>query len=257
MKKFILNKHKVYLFLVFWPIQILALSAIIFTKPNWLLFFIGWVLFCGLGSAVTLHRVLSHKSIKLKKHLKKPFLLLGTLCIQGNPLWWTTVHTEKHHNYSDRNGDPHSPKEGLLHAYIAWIHNKNLENIISIKHIKNIAKDRFLIFLSRYNNEIIWLTLAIGYLIDIHSTLWLWVIPATLSFHQEAIVNVMCHSKIGYTNYKTNDSSTNIPLLALFTWGQALHNNHHSYPKNYNFAKTKKEFDPCVIFLPFIKEKEI
>ena len=49
----------------------------------------------------------------------------------------------------------------------------------------------------------------------------------------------------------------NIPLLALFTWGQALHNNHHVATRHYNYAKKKYEFDPAIIFLPFIKEKTL
>ena len=68
-----MNKQKTYLRYVFWPAQIIALMAIIFTSPNWLFLFLAWILFCGLGSAVTLHRVVSHKSIKVKDYLKNHY----------------------------------------------------------------------------------------------------------------------------------------------------------------------------------------
>ena len=69
-----MSKSKINLWFVFWPVQLLALIGILFTSPNWLYLFIGWVLFCGLGSAVILHRVVSHRAIQLKKYLRKPFL---------------------------------------------------------------------------------------------------------------------------------------------------------------------------------------
>ena len=100
-----MNKQKSYLMYVFWPAQIIALLAIIFTTPNWLFLFLGWVLFCGLGSAVILHRVISHKSIKIKDYLKNPLLFLATLCIQGSPLWWAAVHRNMHHRNADKEGD--------------------------------------------------------------------------------------------------------------------------------------------------------
>ena len=86
--------------------------------------------------------------------------------------------------------------------------------------------------------------------------LWFWLIPAAWSYHQESLVNVICHTaKIGYKSYNTSDNAVNIPFLALLTWGQALHNNHHHDSKSFDFAKKKKEFDPSIIFLPFIEKK--
>ena len=88
--------------------------------------------------------------------------------------------------------------------------------------------------------------------------LWFWAIPAAYSYHQEAIVNSFCHlGTIGYKYFKSIDKPMNIPLLALFTWRQALHNNHHVATRHYNYAKKKYEFDPAIIFLPFIKEKTL
>ena len=86
--------------------------------------------------------------------------------------------------------------------------------------------------------------------------LWFWLIPAALSYHQEAFVNSVCHlGKFGYRSYDTKDNSTNIAILSWLTWGQSLHNNHHYDIRQYNFAN-KNEYDPSTIFLPFIEEKK-
>ena len=249
-----MSKSEINLWFVFWPIQILALLGIIFTSPNWLYLLLGWIVFCGLGSAVILHRVVSHKSIRLKKWLKKPLLFLSCLCVQGSPLWWAATHRGKHHPHADKDGDPHSPKDGFFHSYIGWLHNRKLGKI-NTRVIPDIRKDKFHLWLNRKYTYIVWATFIVLSLINIEFMLWFWLIPAAFSFHQEAIVNSVCHlGKFGYRTFDTKDKSMNIPILTWLTWGQALHNNHHNNTRLYDFAE-KGEFDPSIIFLPFIEEK--
>jgi len=187
--------------------------------------------------------------------LKKPLLFLSCLCVQGSPLWWAATHRGKHHPHADKDGDPHSPKDGFFHSYIGWLHNRKLGKI-NTRFIPDIRKDKFHLWLNRRYTYIVLATFIVLGLINIEFMLWFWLIPAVLSFHQEAIVNSVCHlGKFGYRTFDTKDKSMNIPLLALLTWGQALHNNHHYDYDSYNFAKKKNEFDPCTLFLPFIEEK--
>ena len=250
-----MNRWILGLCLVFWPVQILALLGVLFTSPNWLYLFMGWVLFCGLGSSVILHRVVSHRSIILKKYLRKPLLFLSCLCVQGSPIWWAAVHRGMHHSHADTDKDPHSPNKGFLHSYIGWLHNKRLGRI-SFKVVKDLRNDNFHLWLHRNYEYIIWSTFIVLSLIDFNFMLWFWAIPAAFSYHQEALVNSICHlGSIGYKNTKSKDNAMNIPLLSLITWGQALHNNHHVDTTKFSFARTKKEFDPSIIFLPFIEEK--
>ena len=250
-----MNKSTINLWLVFWPVQILALLGVLFTTPNWLYLFMGWVIFCGLGSAVILHRVVSHRAIKLKKYLEKPLLALSCLCVQGSPLWWAAVHRGMHHSHADTDKDPHSPKHGFWHSYIGWIHDKRLGRI-NMKVIKDLRNDEWHLYLNRNYTYIVWSTFIFLSLVDFNFMLWFWAIPAAFSYHQEALVNSICHlGTIGYKNTKSKDNAMNIPLLSLITWGQALHNNHHVNTRKYSFAKTEKEFDPSIIFLPFIEEK--
>ena len=74
-----MSRSQVNLWFVFWPVQILAVLGLIFTSPEWLYLFLGWVIFCGLGSAVILHRVVSHGSIKLKSVYS---------CWRNNSFWF-------------------------------------------------------------------------------------------------------------------------------------------------------------------------
>ena len=133
---------------------LLHLLGIFFTSPNFLYLFFGWIIFCGLGSSVILHRVVSHNSIKLKTWLRKPLLFLSCLCVQGSPLWWAATHRGKHHPHADKDGDPHSPKDGFFHSYIGWIHNKKLSKINN--------KDILIKTLSEYDDEIV------------RSLIWFW-----------------------------------------------------------------------------------
>lgn len=246
-----ISKKNASLFFVFYIIQALALYALFFVEVNWLYLFLGWITFCGLGSAVVLHRHVSHRSIEFRKGLRKPLLLIGTLCGQGTPLWWAGVHRGMHHCHADQDGDAHAPKDGLFHAYIGWIHSKDIDHI-NPRNVTDLLRDKFHLALNKYYVLIFWSFLIVGLLVNPVFTLWFWIVPAAWSFHQEAIVNLLCHcGKFGYRNYESNDDAHNLKWLSFLTWGQSLHNNHHASAGNYSFAN-KGEFDPTVLFIPLI-----
>ena len=246
------------LFTVFYPVQVLALAIIITTfvtgfELHYLLFFLmGWVLLCGLGSAVVLHRYVSHRSIAVKSFLHKPLLVLGALCAQGSPMWWAMVHRGLHHRYADKEGDAHSPTKGIWHAYHKWTFTIDPTQATLPR---DLLRDRFGIFLHRYYTPVVWMIYMLVAMVSLDFLFWGMIIPAAWSYHQESIINTVCHIReFGYRNFDTDDNSINNRILALLTWGQALHNNHHNQPGNFDFSVKKNEFDPCLIFLPFIQE---
>lgn len=257
-------KKYIQLFTVFYPVQIIAATMVTYTavtgtfELHHLLFFLlGWVLLCGLGSAVVLHRYVSHKSITVHPILHKPLLIIGALCAQGSPMWWATVHRGLHHPYSDREGDAHSPTEGLWHAYHGWTYKVDPTKV-NLRTVKDLMRDRFGVFLHKRYTIIVWSIYLLVGLISLEFLLWGMIIPAAWSYHQESIINTVCHSRIlGYRNYETADNSINNRVLALFTWGQALHNNHHHKPGSFDFGKSisgkSAEFDPCRLFRPLIQ----
>ena len=134
---------------VFYPIQILALAGIIYTvatgafEAHYLAYLaVGWVLLCGLGSAITLHRYVSHRAIKVHPILHNPMLLLGAMCAQGSPMWWATIHRGLHHPNSDTDEDAHSPIHGIWHSYHGWLFTVDPTKVNLLK-IKDLLKDKF------------------------------------------------------------------------------------------------------------------
>jgi stearoyl-CoA desaturase (delta-9 desaturase) len=89
----------------------------------------------------------------------------------------------------------------------------------------------------------------------------MFIIPAVYSLHQESLVNLRCHLKGGgYRNFDTRDNSNNRPIMGYLVWGQAWHNNHHAKAAAYDFGTTvsgkKWEFDPALLFVPFVATKQ-
>jgi stearoyl-CoA desaturase (delta-9 desaturase) len=115
-------------------------------------------------------------------------------------------------------------------------------------------------FAKHYNAVIIGTYIVVG-LFSWQLLLFGFMIPAAISLYMESNINVFCHTPgIGYRNFETKDASQNVPFLALITWGQGWHNNHHAKASSYDFGTTvsgnKKEWDPSLIFLPLIATKE-
>ena len=149
-----MNKQKTYLRYVFWPAQIIALLAIIFTSPNWLFLFLGWVLFCGLGSAVVLHRVVCHKSIQVKSYLKKRKTFLrkevnSFETIENDRPMVFITHMEHHSNHTswlETIADVEiiaADEEGLVNInhleqlLVQYTHRKN--KIVSVTSCSNVT----------------------------------------------------------------------------------------------------------------------
>ncbi len=257
-----MNKHQQYLYLIFYPVQITALISAIygamhFEWINLVFFFIGWVLLCGVGSAIVLHRMLSHKALKPHKWLEKPLSILAALCIQGSPLWWVNTHRGLHHKFTDTDKDPHTPVKGRWNAYHGWVHGEKVGDI-NPRYVTDMLRDPFQIDLAK---NYMWYVFSIYALVGFISPMFLiWglIVPAAWSYHQESIVNTWCHlNGRGERNFETNELSVNLRWLSWFTWGQALHNNHHARPGYFDFSLGNKgEFDPCSLLYPLLARKD-
>jgi fatty-acid desaturase len=246
----VISPHKLYLYSVFYPVHVGALvwAALALDTFNWLYLLIGWVLVCGLGSAIGLHRVISHKAIKLRPWAFKVLSLIACLAVQGSPLWWASTHRGLHHRFSDTERDPHTPTKGKWHAYHGWLHYKGMGDI-QAKYVADLLRSKFQVKLARRYTYVILLAYGATWLISPDFLLWGLMLPAVLSYHQESVVNTWGHSaKLRPREYNTKDLSVNRRVLALFTWGQALHNNHHARPGEYDFSLGQSgKFDPCVL----------
>jgi stearoyl-CoA desaturase (delta-9 desaturase) len=250
-----------YLFSILLPLHLAIIFLPFYTSweiINIVYFLIGYVLIHGLGINVGLHRWASHRAVDLKEFAKPIVVYLSILGCQGQLLWWAAVHRGYHHRKSDTIEDHHSPvHHGKWHAFIGWI-LKHDPSKVNFKYSADLAREKWIIQTHRYYEVIIWASWILVGLVSLNALFWMIIIPTFIALHFEGLVNAFCHGKSGYTNYATKDQSRNVPLLGYFGWGNGWHNNHHYAASSYDFGKGVSskwwEFDPCVIFLPFIKK---
>jgi fatty-acid desaturase len=252
-------KNFKFIFLVLLPLHLLFFILIPFLNFSLLdiLFLVlGYMFIGGLGVEVGLHRWASHKSVELNSFAKPIIVLASVLSCQGHAIWWAAIHRGNHHRYSDTEKDFHSPINGKWNSFLGWILQHDIGDV-NFKNSVDLSRDRMLRFTADHYKKIIFSVWFICGLISINFLFWFLIIPTLVSFYSVNIINLLCHSEIGYKNFNTSDNSKNIPLLGYFCWGNGWHNNHHYQSSSYDFGKKVSgkwwEFDPCVIFLPFIR----
>lgn len=255
-----------FLYFVLYPAHLVALAAITvypfffgFGLKEVVCLLLGWILLPGIGSAITLHRVVSHRALEPRRGLKPVMLWLASLCLQGSPLGWASIHRGAHHRYSDTEKDAHTPSKGYWYSYHGWLWDWG--KYYNYKYVVDLIKDPMHMFFAQHYTKIIALTYIIVGAIDWQVLLFLFIVPAVYSLHQESCVNLFCHIKGGgYRNFETKDNSNNRPIMARLVWGQAWHNNHHAKAAAYDFGTTvsgrKDEFDPTLLLVPLLATKQ-
>ena len=242
------------------PLHILSLLCIPYFSTNYIIpFLVGWVLISGFGIAIGQHRYFCHNSFKTYKVFH---ILLGWLaCLgsQGSTIFWNAAHAN-HHGEADTKNDVHSPLHGTWNAYWGWILNLDPKNV-PMKYSKRLIKDSYQKWLHQNYYKVVWGSVAIFAVLnflavgDMYLTLYGMILPMSWSTHQEPIINILGHiNNFGYRNYNTRDNSTNSRLLAMLTFGQCYHNNHHANPHRYNFGSKWTEFDPAAPLVMLIKK---
>jgi stearoyl-CoA desaturase (Delta-9 desaturase) len=197
-------------------------------------------------TTIYLHRVLSHKAIRLHPALTM-FMRLGTWMLTSiSPREWVAVH-RKHHNFSDVEGDPHSPHiEGYWQIMLAnvYYYRREANNGDTLqKYASDLPFDRL--------DELFLRRGTVGFsLTGVVLVLLLGFGPGLVALTTLAAVYLLLNAAIngaGHTfGYKSfaNDA-TNLRLLALITFGEGLHNNHHARPASPKLAAFRGEFDPA------------
>ena len=108
-----------------------ALAALFcFRWSALVVFVVMWVLAQNVGIAMGYHRLLTHRGYSTPKWLEYCITTCGTLALQGGPIYWVGVH-RMHHKYTDKGGDPHSPRDGKWWSHMGWILNGSLRNEIT------------------------------------------------------------------------------------------------------------------------------
>ncbi len=216
--------------------------------------FLYWVA-TGLGISMGYHRLLTHRSYKVPAALEYFFAVCGTLTLEGGPISWVATH-RVHHQKSDQHGDPHSPRDGAWWAHVGWIllgeANHNNTRLMS-KYAPDLAKHRFYLWLNDYH----WVPLAtLGALLlgmgGVSMFLWGIFVRVVFGLHTTWLVNSATHMW-GRRRFHTRDDSRNNWWVALLTFGEGWHNNHHAHPTSARHGLAWYEFDPSWILLKILK----
>lgn len=190
-----------------------------------------------LGITVTFHRHLSHRSFRMPKFLEYIFSLLGALGGTGSALGWVALH-RVHHQYSDRKEDPHSPANGKLQLLLSR-YNFDLNKWA----VRDLISDTFHRYVHAYYHLLLLLWSGLWLALGLHWWLFVVAVPMAAQIWVSILSNCLNH-EWGYRNFETREKSTNNALVALLSWGEGWHNNHHMHPHRWNFQVRWWEFDP-------------
>jgi stearoyl-CoA desaturase (delta-9 desaturase) len=199
----------------------------------------------GFGISLGYHRLHTHRGFKTSKTFEYFLALCGTLTLEGGPIFWVATHRQ-HHQLSDDDGDPHSPREGGFWAHMGWIlfgdtHHNNTE--LMSKYAPDLGRDQFYRWLNSYH----WVPLTTLGLILLAAGGWsmvLWGIflRVVVGLHGTWLVNSATHMW-GSRRFETRDDSRNSWWVALLTFGEGWHNNHHAHPVSARHGLAWYEFD--------------
>ena len=213
---------------------------------------VGNFIFGSIGINLAYHRLLTHRAVEFPKWLERVFVLCGVCSLEGSPLWWVLNH-RIHHQKSDIDGDPHSPRERFLWGHMEWIYTADPDrNRLSTyeRYVPDLLADPFLRWLHRGQKwalvyvlhalAIAGLGFGAGFLfadtperavqVGVQVFLWGVVVRTVYVWHITWLVNSAAHTW-GYRNYDTADRSRNNWWVALLTNGEGWHNNHHAAPR--------------------------
>jgi stearoyl-CoA desaturase (delta-9 desaturase) len=213
-----------------------------------------WVTIC-FGISLGYHRLHTHRSYRVPLALEYFFAVCGALTLEGGPIFWVATH-RIHHQKSDQPGDPHSPRDGVFWSHLGWIlfgeANHNNTKMMA-KYAPDLAKHRFYVVLNNYHWVPIVVLAGILYAIGgLPLVLWGICLRVTVGLHATWLVNSATHM-FGYRRFATRDDSRNTWWVALMTFGEGWHNNHHAHPTSARHGLAWYEFDPSWIQISILK----
>jgi fatty-acid desaturase len=203
------------------------------------------------------HRLHTQRGYKGPLWLEYFFAVCGTLSLEGGPIFWTSVH-RIHHQKSDQSGDPHSPKDGGFYwSHIGWLlvgaSNHNNTTLMS-KYSPDLAKHRFYVELNNWHWVPQVVLAAILFAIGgLPLMLWGVFVRVTFGLHATWLVNSATHMW-GSRRFTTRDDSRNNWWVALLTFGEGWHNNHHAHPTSIRHGLAWYEIDHSWILVNILKK---
>jgi stearoyl-CoA desaturase (Delta-9 desaturase) len=228
-----------------------------------------YFLTCG-GVTVGFHRGFTHRSFKPNRATKIALAVLGSMAIQGPVVRWVADH-RKHHKFSDKDGDPHSPWKygdtvgalwkGLWHAHMGWLFDE--EQTPQDKFAPDLMKDRDIVLVSR----LFWLWTLVSLLLPalvgglvtmswqgaLTAFFWGSLVRVSLLHHVTWSINSICHT-VGERPFLSRDKSGNVWWLAILSMGESWHNLHHAEPTSARHGVLRGQVDSSARVIWFLEK---
>jgi stearoyl-CoA desaturase (delta-9 desaturase) len=250
---------------VFVIVPLLAVAAAVPLAWGWGL---GWhdivialvfYVISGIGISMGFHRYFTHSSFKAVRGLKIAMAIAGSLAIEGEVLVWVADH-RRHHKYSDKEGDPHSPwrfgndwkalTKGLAFAHVGWLFSS--DHTSQEKFVPDLLADPDIRAVSRWFPGLVAVTLLAPALIGglwsmswagaLTAFFWASLVRICLLHHTTWSINSVCHT-FGNEDFEVRDKSRNVAWLAIPSFGESWHNLHHSDPTCARHGALKGQID--------------
>ncbi|MDQ1521762.1 MAG: hypothetical protein QOI55_2835 [Actinomycetota bacterium] len=213
----------------------------------------------GHGVTVGFHRLFTHRSFTANRALKIGLAIAGSMAVEGSAIGWVANH-RRHHMFSDRPGDPHSPHRygrgafgqlrGLAYAHVGWLFAA--DNTSADRYAPDLQRDQDLVTISRlfpaFAIASFALPFAAGWILSgsllgaFTALIWAGVVRVALLHHATWSVNSVCHM-FGRRPSSVTDHSTNFAPLAVLSMGESWHNFHHANPGSARHGAGRGQLD--------------
>lgn len=221
----------------------LACIGVIWVGFSWFALWTAVALYALRMFAITgfYHRYFSHKSFRTSRPLQFVFAFIGAASVQRGPLWWA-AHHRHHHIHADKDEDVHSPRHGFWRSHMTWFLTPRGFRT-EFERVPDLVRYPELRWLDRF--DILVPVLLAVFLFVLGGVLesrapqlgtngpqlliWGFFVSTVVLFHITVTINSLAHVW-GTRRFATRDTSRNNILLALLTFGEGWHNNHHHFP---------------------------
>jgi len=236
--------------------HVLAIAAFwFFSWQNLIVALVLHWMAVGFGISLGYHRLHTHRGFKTSRAFEYFLAICGTLTLEGGPIFWVATH-RLHHQYSDEPEDPHSPRVSGFWAHLGWIifgEAQHSDTARLARYAPDLSKDPFYRWLSTYH----WVPLTVlgfGLLAwgGWGMVNWAIFLRVTVGLHATWMINSATHM-FGRRRFETDDDSRNVWWVALLTFGEGWHNNHHAHPVSARHGLAWYEFDWTWVSLKVLK----
>jgi stearoyl-CoA desaturase (delta-9 desaturase) len=236
-------------------IHLVALLALLPSNFSWKAIAVTLILYWitgALGITLGFHRLISHRSFQAPKWLEYLLVFCGTLACQGGVVQWVGLH-RMHHKYSDTEPDPHDSNRGFWWSHMGWmLHEIPADGDIP-RYTQDISEDPFYKFCQSFMIPIqMMLGLLLYFIGGWPCIIWGIFVRLVMVFHFTWFVNSATH-KFGYKSHESHDSSRNCWWVALLTFGEGWHNNHHAYQYSARHGLAWWEIDITWMTIQFLQ----